>query len=307
MWRTIIINDAHRLSVKEGWLVIGDYTEHRVPLEEIYSLIIDNPAAIISVSALNALTQHGIHVLCCGNKHLPESLILPYNTHYRPLTVIRKQLSWSKEFCDKIWQKIIISKIENQACVLKICGCGDKAYNYLTSFAKEVQNGDTTNREGLAAKVFFRDLYGSSFVRMGDDALNHALNYGYAIIRSAVAKTLCAYGFNPVIGIHHISETNPYNLADDLMEPLRPIVDLWVDLNHEDLFEELTRDNKRKLVNLINEVIYMDGKKMRVRNAIDKYINTFAGSVYNNNTNSFKTPAIIKETLDEMRRGEVDD
>lgn len=303
MWRTVIINNAEKVNLKDGWLIVQTDKEVRVPVNELYSVVIDNPNTMLSVSAVNALTQAGVHILYCGEKHLPVSVVLPYNTHYRPLNVIRKQLAWNNEFCENIWKNIIIAKIRNQAQVLKMSGCRVKAYDHLIKFSEDVLPGDITNREGLSAKMFFRELYGSAFIRMGDDAINHALNYGYAIIRSAVAKTLCAYGYNPVIGLHHINETNPFNLADGLMEPLRPIVDLWVDQNHEDLFDELTPDNKRKLVNLINEIVLLGGKKMKVRNAIDKYVSSLTTAVNKNNYKELKIPEIINATLEEMMRG----
>ena len=281
--------------------------EERIPINELYSVVIDNPRTTLSVGAINALTENNVHILYCGEKHLPESVVLPYNTHYSPLAVVKKQLEWESPFCDKLWEKIIKAKIRNQAEVLKMCSRSGSVISRLLQFADEVISGDPTNNEGLAAKMFFRELYGSDFIRMNDDAINSALNYGYAIIRSSVAKTLCAYGFNPVIGIHHIGRSNPFNLADDLMEPLRPLVDLWVDINHDDLIDTLTRDNRKKLVNLINEVMEFDKKNMKVRNAIDKYISNFTGCVHSNSTGKFEIPKINSFTLNEMKGHWEDD
>lgn len=99
--------------------------------------------------------------------------------------------------------------------------------------------GDTTNREAVAARKYFVALFGSTFRRTDEDVTNASLNYGYAIIRSCVAKTLAGYGFNGTVGIHHINETNPFNLADDIMEPLRPVVDMWTDENCDTLLKHL--------------------------------------------------------------------
>ena len=308
MWRTLIINSAERIRLKENWIVVEtENGEERIPVNELYSLVIDNQMTTLSVGAINALTEYGVHILYCGKKHLPESVILPYNTHYSPLAVVKKQLEWDEAFCDKIWEKVIKAKIRNQANVLKMCGRSNSVIQGLLQFADEVQPGDPGNREGLAAKMFFRELYGSAFIRMNDDAINSALNYGYAIVRSSVAKTLCAYGFNPVIGIHHIGRQNPFNLADDLMEPLRPLVDMWVDMNHETLNGELSKYDKRELVNLVNAVMEYDGKNMKVRNAVDKYICNFTGCVNNKSTIKFEVPVINSFTLNEMKGHWEDD
>lgn len=308
MWRTLIINTAERVKLKDNWLIVeAEHGEERIPVEELYSVVIDNQATMLSVGAINALTENNVHILYCGGKHLPESIILPYNTHYSPLAVVKRQLEWDSAFCDKMWEKIIKAKIKNQAAVLKMCERSRSVTAQLLQYADEVEPGDPANREGLAAKVFFRELYGSAFIRMNDDAINAALNYGYAIIRSSVAKTLCAYGFNPVIGIHHIGSQNPFNLADDLMEPLRPLVDMWVDINHDDLIDTLSKDNRKRLVNLVNEVMEFDGKNMKVRNAIDKYVSCFTGCVNQKNTKKFDIPKITSFTLNELKGSWEDD
>ncbi len=196
-----------------------------------------------------------------------------------------------------LWQEIIKAKIENQAYVLKSQGCLSDSYNHLMKFKDEVKVGDKTNREGLSAKMFFRALYGVDFIRLQDNVINYALNYGYAIIRSSVAKTLCAYGYNCVLGIHHISETNPFNLADDLMEPLRPLVDLWVDKNNEELVDELTYSNRKNLINLINESVLLDNKNMKVRYAIDRYISSFTTAIEKQDVYEICIPRISKLTL----------
>lgn len=232
MWRTLIITQGEKISVKDNWLIVETpESSNKIPVSDLYSIVVDNRQTYLTVAAITRLTNEGVHIIYCDEKHNPVSVIMPLNTHYRPLNVLKKQLALSQGFKDVMWQEIIKAKIENQAEVLKLQNCSMDVYRHLHKFIKEVTVGDKTNREGLSAKMFFRALYGSEFVRMADDVINAALNYGYAIIRSAVSKTLVAYGYNCVLGIHHISETNPFNLAEDLMEPLRPIVDLWVDNN----------------------------------------------------------------------------
>lgn len=140
--------------------------------------------------------------------------------------------------------------------------------------------------------MFFKNFYGPDFMRFADDIRNKALNFGYAIIRSAVARSLCAYGYNCAVGIHHISETNAFNLADDFMEPLRPLADIWVWQNNDELAEELSKSNKTGLANILNTEVLLAGKKMKVFNAVDKYIASIGTAIDNNDANKLLLPLI---------------
>lgn len=298
MWRTVIITQGERVRLQNNWVVVQNgEKEQQIPISDLYSIIVDNRAAHLTVGAITALTNEGVHIIFCDEKHSPVSVVTSLNTHYRPLNVIRKQLALSDNFKDALWQKVIMGKIENQAQVLKMQGGCSKTYQHLIKFVLEVLPGDKTNREGLAAKMYFRELYGGDFIRMQDNIINAAMNYGYAIIRSCVAKTLCAYGYNCVLGIHHISETNAFNLADDLMEPLRPIVDLWVDKNNENLVSELGYSNRKGLIDIINTVVELDGKNTKVRYAIDRYISSLTTAIDKQDEKLLKLPKIINKTL----------
>ncbi|MDD4689031.1 MAG: type II CRISPR-associated endonuclease Cas1 [Eubacteriales bacterium] len=298
MWRSIIITQGEKVTLKDKWLVVeSSECCNQVPIDDIYSIVVDNRQCYLTVAAITALTNAGVHILYCDEKHQPVSVITSFNTHYRPLNVIRKQLDLRDEFKDTLWQRVIKGKIENQAQVLKLQGRLAETISHLLKYKDEVLVADKTNREGLAAKMYFRSLYGSEFIRMSDNCINSALNYGYAIIRSAVAKTLVAYGYNCVLGIHHISETNPFNLADDFMEPFRPIVDLWTDIHHEDLVDELSSEHKKGLVNVLNTTVLCNGKNMKVRYAIDKYISSFTSAIEKQDVNVLEIPKITKFTL----------
>lgn len=298
MFRTVVINFGEKISVKDNWLVVtGGDEEKKVPIEDIYSIVIDNQISYLTVPAIHKLTDAGVHLLVCNEKHQPTSVILPQNIHYRPLTVIRNQINMTEDFKNKLWDEITKAKIRNQAKVLKLCGGKNEKVKRIYELAQEVENGDEGNREGIAAKMFFREMYGSSFVRMADDAINAALNYGYAIIRSSFCKTLVAYGYNCVLGIHHINEKNPFNLADDLMEPLRPIIDMWVDDNIEDLVFEITRTQRNELAAIVNNPIIIDGKKMRIRNAIDVYVRSLTTCIERNSVKYLKLPEIIRADI----------
>ena len=294
MFRTVSVYRGEKLSVKDNWLIVSGEQEQRLPLEDLYSVVIDNQATVLTTATMTRLTKAGAHILICDEKHLPSTVILPQSIHYHPLSVIRKQVALPEEFKDCLWDEIVRRKIVNQATVLKLCGGKRERVDRLFELAEEVMDGDSGNREGIAARIFFHELYGFEFVRMYDDATNAALNYGYTIIRSAVAKTLVAYGYNCVLGIHHINEANPFNLADDMMEPLRPLVDLWVSDHRDELTDELTKQQKNELVSLVNAVTLWDGKKMRVRNAIDKYISSLTSALNHLSVEYLKIPSIIR-------------
>jgi len=295
VFRTVIVVSGEKISVKNNWLIIENGNDDTmIPIEDIYSIVIDNIKSNITVPALTRLTEAGVHLLVCDEKHLPATVILPASNHYRPLNVLMKQIQMTDNFKKELWQRIIKQKILNQARVLKISGAPKEKYEKMLSYCEEVVPGDEYNREGIAAKWFFRALYGSEFIRFSNDVINDALNYGYTIIRSLVAKVLSAYGYNCVIGIHHINESNPFNLADDLMEPLRPLVDLWVEKNNEYLVDKLTKDNRQSLINLINHVVIINNNKMKLRNAVDRYINSLTTAINRMDSEALIIPQIFE-------------
>ena len=294
MWRTVIVTKGEKLTIKDNWLVVySDNNEQRVPIEDIYSVVIDNRAAMISVAAITTLSKSNVHIFFCDETHVPVSLNLPMNTHYKPFGIMKKQLNMSEELIGQLWQKIVKQKIRNQIICLKIAGVNSEKSEQLEQLYDNVLFDDKTNREGAAAKKYFPALFGCTFKRTDEDVTNAALNYGYTIIRSSVCKTLVAYGYNCVLGIHHINEQNAYNLADDIMEPFRPIVDLWTDNSCDELFEKLTSVNRRDLINLINVPVKMNGKKMRVRYAIDKCVSSLTSAIEKNNAELLILPELI--------------
>lgn len=294
MFRTIVVGSGEKINIRDNWLVVTVQTEEqRVPVEDIYAIILENAQTSITVATLARLAEAGVQVVVCDAKHIPTATLYGLQTHYRPLTVVKKQLLLPQELKDFLWQRIIQGKINNQAQALAFCGIATVRVERLQQLAAEVLPGDSGNREGIAAKWFFRSLYGAGFLRMEDDAINAALNYGYAIIRAAFAQTLAAHGFHCAVGLHHISESNAFNLADDMMEPLRPLVDMWVDRNQEELVEGLHKRQRRDLVNLLNQPMLWDNKKMQVRTAIEKYITSLTSAIERRNAEGLKIPLLI--------------
>lgn len=299
MWRTVIVNHGEKIIIRNNWLVVySDDSEHRVPVDDIYALVIDNRSALLSVSVVSTLTQAGAHIYFCNEKHIPVSVAFPLNNHYKPLSVFNNQLAMTEDFKNELWSRIIRAKIGNQAECLKIAGIEHGKVESVSELCGNVLPGDSSNREAVAARKYFKLLFGSTFKRSDEDITNAALDYGYSIIRSSFCKTLTVYGFNCVLGIHHVNQNDPFNLAEDIMEPLRPLVDLWTDENCTELFEELTKENRRGLINLVNVPVLIDGKKMRVRYAIDKYVRSLVSAINENDTELIQIPELIP--LDEF-------
>jgi len=297
MWRSIIVYSGERLNVKDDWLVVTyeDGETKQIPMEDLYCIVIDNRNLTMTVPTIAALASHNIHVIVTDEHHLPSAQLYPMNTNYHCYRILKKQLALEGDFRGRLWERIVRRKILNQAMCLENQWAETDVIERLRELASEVEPHDAGNREGISAKMYFRNLFGSEFVRFADDNINKMLNYGYAILRSGVAKSLVAHGFNCVLGIHHISETNDFNLADDFMEPFRAIVDNWV-ASHEDCREEgLSKHVKGSLVNLYNSEIMFDGKQMKVRYAIDSMVRSFVTAVETKNPNRLILPELIYE------------
>lgn len=273
-----------------------DGEERKIPLEDIFCIVVDNRTLAITVPLLVKLAQYQINLITTDERHLPVSQTLPFNTHYRCFKVFKDQMQMSDSFRNESWKRIVTAKILNQSIVLEAAMVDPLVVERMRELAGEVVINDSGNREGIAAKMFFRNLYGSGFVRFADDKINAALDYGYAIIRSGLSKTLVAYGFNCMLGIHHISETNAFNLSDDFMEPFRPLVDEWI-VNHPDLVEEgLVKETKAGLINLLNDEISFDGKRTKVRYSFDQMIRSWVTAIMQNNASQLIMPQVISKS-----------
>lgn len=296
MFRTVYVSAGESITVVDNWLLIknkqGD--NNRIPIDDIYTLLLENIHTRVSVYALQYLSKRGVNVICCDEKYMPACTVMPFIEHYRPYGVIKKQLALTMEFKALIWQRIVKAKIMNQYYVAQDAGINGDVTKRLYQLSEEVLPGDIGNREAIAAKMFFRSMYGCDFTRFADDVLNYALNFGYTIIRSAVARSLVSYGYNCVLGVHHINEYNAFNLADDFMEPLRPLVDQWVQNHNEDLVDELTKQNRFDLVNLLNVEVNWNNKTMKLHNALDKYISSYTTAVDSSDVNRLLIPMLIK-------------
>ena len=235
-YRNIFLANPARVSVQREQLVIEQAAKYMVPLEDISAILIESRQVTLTSYAVASLAGHGITVFLCDDRHLPSCQTLPINQYCRQRKLLMAQCEIGKPLQKKLWQQIVIRKLQNQAKCLELMH--HEECEKLYQMAHSVLSNDHDNREAAAAAIYFPALFGRGFSRGSDDPRNAALNYGYAILRGGIARNLVIHGLEPCIGIHHRNELNQFNLADDLIEPFRAVADKFV-------FEELN-----KLINI---------------------------------------------------------
>lgn len=266
-WRTILIESGDKLSLCNDCLIIQTGEDVKtVPVDQIGILIVDEEKLTFSTRLLIKLAEKNIKVIFCNEKHTPFCEIIPYYANTLVTANFKKQIRWTEESKNLLWQKIIKDKIFAQAKVIE--NKDVVAFEKLMRYYSDVLPGDTTNRESQAARIYFSSLFGSDFRRRSDNSINSALNYGYAVILSTVNRFVSVHGYHTALGINHKSDDNPYNLSCDIMEPFRPVIDGFVCLNKQ---RDLDIFYKREIIGLLYSEIFFDNKKTTVVSAIEEY------------------------------------
>jgi len=287
-FRNIFISSPAKLSVKNNQLIVKDSVEYSFPLEDISTILIESAQVTFTSALLSQCAQGGVLVYLCDNRHLPCAVLTGFNNHSRKLKILQSQVDLKLTVKKHMWQNIVKRKIENQSVVLKLLG---KDYTAVLALAKKVKLNDEDNLEAVAASKYFRILFGKDFSREYDDITNARLNYGYSIVRGCVCRCLTVYGFEPSLGIHHKNQLNSFNLADDIMEVYRPVVDMCV-WQMDDEQETLSIRDKQILYNLLNCDVVFDRQKHPLSYAIEKTVQTLQYS-YINEKDSLKLREII--------------
>ena len=265
-WRIVVISKRAKLDYQLGYLVVRNENVTKIHLGEISTLLIESTAVSITTSLLAELTKKKIKVIFCDEKRNPSSELVGYYGSHDTSSKVRNQIQWSRNSKDAVWTEIVTEKIRKQKKLLEYQGKEES--KLLDSYLQEIKWNDETNREGHAAKVYFNALFGLDFTRTTDCSVNSALNYGYSIILSAFTREITANGYITQLGLFHDNMFNQFNLASDLMEPFRVLVDKEV---FEMKFEEFEVDEKRRLVNILNHEVVIDGKVQYVNNAVKIY------------------------------------
>lgn len=242
-----------------------------LPISDIQILVIDNYKSSLTVPLINKLTENNVCTIICGIDHLPKSYIFPMNGHFSQSGNINKQIHWNENKKSILHQKIVKAKIYNQIEILKKNNKSFPVIQKMFQFYDEVELDDKTNREGLAAKIYFREMFGENFIRFDEDIINAGLNYGYSIFRSLISSIIVAKGYLPNMGIFHKGKQNMFNLSDDIIEVFRPIVDDYVLNNMVDdiLFKQ---EHRESLIQLTNKKVKIDNRKQTIPNAIHIYL-----------------------------------
>ena len=271
-YRSIYLRKAEQLRLKDNCLLIvreNELPPVRVPLEDISIILIEDRHTMLSSSLLGELAKYYIGVIFVDDHYQPSSICMPLYSHYKQLYIFQKQMKVKKPVYNQCWQKIVKAKIKNQLFTIEHTSKDQYVTDRLKEYVDSVQSDDKSNAEASAARIYFGNIYGPMFHRNRNltDPINLALNYGYTILSSNMVRVLCCYGFNCALGIHHESYTNNFNLAFDLVEPFRPVVDIFVYNNLDVLTNPLLPEHKKSLIALLHDNMRVDGKNYMIENA----------------------------------------
>lgn len=267
-WRTVVISSCCKLDYNLGCMVVRGENTKRVFLDEIAVLVIENTAVSLTEYLLSELIARKVKVIFCDEKRNPCAELVPYAGSHDSSRKIKMQMSWSDDVKNAVWTEIIAEKIGKQADFLEKLD-KRRETDLLRQYIRQLEFGDATNREGHAAKVYFNALFGMDFTRSLECPINAALNYGYSLILSICSREITAGGYLNQLGIHHDNAFNAFNLACDLMEPIRPFVDGMVYYEKPTAFET---EQKHKMLGMLSDEVRIDGTRQTLLNGIKLYV-----------------------------------
>lgn len=282
-WRTVVISSNAKLDYQMGYMVVRRMDIVKVHLSEVETVIIESTAVSLTAALLSELSKRKIKVIFCDEKRNPSSELISYYGAHDTSAKIRTQIAWKEDVQKAIWTEIVTEKIRKQAEHLAYWQ-RDEA-DLLYEYIKEIQFDDVTNREGHAAKVYFNALFGLDFTRTAENSLNAALNYGYSLLLSTFNRCIVANGYLTQLGLFHDNMFNPFNLASDLMEPFRPIVDYKVKQMNPIKFEH---DEKIEMLKILQNEVMLNGRTEYVNNAIKIYCKSVFDAINNEDISLLK-------------------
>lgn len=265
--RALFFSTPFCLSLRDNQMVIRTKEEpdmqKSVPIEDIGFVVLEHRQTSVSLPLLNALSENNVAVIFCNEARMPNAMLMNLDSNKTQGESFRAQIEASEPLKKGLWKQIVEAKIRNQSALLhKLGKDGDK----LKPFYMNVKSGDADNREAIAAKIYWTELFGRDFIRLRDGIEpNNLLNYGYTILRAAVARSLMGSGLFPAFGIFHRNRYNSFPLADDIMEPYRPYVDETIYDIYRQGITELTPETKGRLLRLL----FADTRFDRVTRPLD--------------------------------------
>lgn len=287
-FRTVVVNSRSKLEYRLNYLVVRGETEKRVFINEINTLIVQSTAVSLTASLLSELVKNNVKIIFCDEKCNPAAELLPYYSAHNTSKRIKIQTKWSDEIKGEVWKRIIRRKILTEKEVLFRRGYSDEA-EILAAYSDEVERGDLTNREGHAAKVYFNRILPDGETRRSGGFLNGCLNYGYAVLLSAINREIAASGYLTQIGIWHDNEFNQFNLGSDLIEPLRTVVD-----ETALKIENGDKGFKRIMANVLNLEAKFDGKQTTFDVALRQYVRSVLFALETGDADAVKFPEEVK-------------
>jgi CRISPR-associated protein Cas1 len=299
----VIISKPAQLKRDHFSLRIDQEETVHVPFEDIAVIVLHHRQITLTHPVLAACAEYGISLFSTDDAHHPNGVFLPYLQHTRATKLLRLQMQLSRPFTKQLWAKIIQRKIENQAICLALNH--QDGVEELKRFARRLRSGDPDNLEAQASAYYFPRLFWQGFYRSQDNWVNASLNYGYSILRGTIARGLVAHGLFPSLGIFHASEQNAFNLADDIIEPFRPLVDLHVTQqlkrNHGQIPDEFSTYDKAELVQLLHIDIKMPRGMMSVLSAIEQVVESLVRCYESDELNGLELPIITGLALHQLR------
>lgn len=266
-WRTVIVNTHSKLSYKNNHLIFKDATRtEMIHLSEVDILLLETTDIVLSTMLIKRLVDENILVIFCDDKRLPTAHLMPYYARHDSSLQLSKQIDWEEAVKAEVWTHIISQKILNQSIYLSACGFIEKSQSVMNLY-HSLELFDPSNREGHSARIYFNTLFGKDFNRELDNDINASLDYGYTLLLSMFAREVVLSGCMTQLGLKHANQFNQFNLASDIMEPFRPIIDQIVYENRNHSFVKI----KRELFTIFSDTFQYNNKEMYLTNIVSDY------------------------------------
>lgn len=266
-WRTVIVNTHSKLSYKNNHLIFKDATRtEMIHLSEVDILLLETTDIVLSTMLIKRLVDENILVIFCDDKRLPTAHLMPYYARHDSSLQLSRQIDWEEAVKAEVWTHIISQKILNQSIYLSECGFIEKSQSVMNLY-HSLELFDPSNREGHSARIYFNTLFGKDFNRELDNDINASLDYGYTLLLSMFAREVVLSGCMTQLGLKHANQFNQFNLASDIMEPFRPIIDQIVYENRNHSFVKI----KRELFTIFSDTFQYNNKEMYLTNIVSDY------------------------------------
>ena len=266
-WRTVIVNTHSKLSYKNNHLIFKDATRtEMIHLSEVDILLLETTDIVLSTMLIKRLVDENILVIFCDDKRLPTAHLMPYYARHDSSLQLSRQIDWEEAVKAEVWTHIISQKILNQSIYLSACGFIEKSQSIMNLY-QSLELFDPSNREGHSARIYFNTLFGKDFNRELDNDINASLDYGYTLLLSMFAREVVLSGCMTQFGLKHANQFNQFNLASDIMEPFRPIIDQIVYENRNHSFVKI----KRELFTIFSDTFQYNNMEMYLTNIVSDY------------------------------------